>query len=166
MTCLSRRALLVAACASGLLLSGCAGEPFGETERHTLARVARELFPHPILSDVPYRAIVDATFPAGGDAAQLAAASDAVRRLDAGGAPWVARPEAARSAALAPMLGEPFFLGFRFAVLAGLYSDLSLTRRFGYEGPSFEKGGYVARGFDALPWLPFPAGDEASRWPI
>lgn len=164
---LSRRALLAAACAGGLVLvPGCGTEPFGEAERHTLTRVARELFPHPILSDAPYRAIVDAAFPADGDAAQQAAAAEAVRRLDAGGVPWTDMPEAARKAALAPMLAEPFFLGFRFAVLAGLYSDLSVTRRFGYEGPSFEEGGYVRRGFDTLDWLPAPAAKEASRWPI
>jgi hypothetical protein len=159
--------VLVAACASGLVLvPGCAREGLGEAERHTLTRVARALFPHPILSDAPYRAIVETAFPPGGDAAKLAAAAEAVGRLDAGGTPWVSRPEAARKAVLAPMLGDPFFMGFRFAVLAGLYSDLSVTRRFGYEGPSFEQGGYVARGFDALPWLPSPAAGEASRWPI
>jgi hypothetical protein len=166
-TGLSRRALLAAACASGLVLvPGCARERLGEAERHTLTRVARELFPHPVLSDVPYRAIVDAAFPPEGDAAQQAAAIEAVRRLDAGGVGWAARPETARKAALAPMLGEPFFLGFRFAVLAGLYSDLSVTRQFGYEGPSFEQGGYVGRGFDTLDWLPAPAAAEASQWPI
>jgi hypothetical protein len=168
MSGLSRRAVLAAACASGLVLvPGCAREGgLGEAERHTLARVARALFPHPILSDAPYRAIVESAFPPGGDAAQLAAAAEAVGRLDAGSTPWVSRSEAARKAALAPMLGEPFFLGFRFAVLAGLYSDLSVTRHFGYEGPSFEQGGYLERGFDALPWLPSPAAGEASRWPI
>jgi hypothetical protein len=166
-TGLSRRAVLAAACASGLVLvPGCAQERFGEAERHTLTRVARELFPHPILSDAPYRAVVDAAFPAAGDTAQQAVAAEAVRRLDAGGTPWVGRPEAARKVALASMLGDPFFLGFRFAVLAGLYSDLSVTRHFGYEGPSFEKGGYVARGFDTLAWLPSPTAGEASRWPI
>jgi hypothetical protein len=56
-------------------------------------------------------------------------------------------------------------MGFRFAVLAGLYSDLSVTSRFGYQGPSLAEGGYIDRGFDALPWLPSP-GPEASRWPV
>jgi hypothetical protein len=166
-TGLSRRALLAAACATGLaLVHGCARQSLGEAERRTLTRVARDLFPHPILSDAPYRAIVEAAFPPGGDAAKLAAAAEAVRRLDAGATPWESRPETERKAALAPMLADPFFLGFRFAVLTGLYSDLSVTRRFGYEGPSFEQGGYLARGFDALPWLPSPAAGEASRWPI
>ena len=26
----------------------------------------------------------------------------------------------------------------------------------GYEGPSFDQGGYVTRGFDDLDWLPDP----------
>jgi hypothetical protein len=163
----SRRSVLAGSLASPLLLvPGCAPTGFGEAERHTLTRVARDLFPHAILSDAPYRAIVDASFPVGGDAVRQADALAAVRKLDAGGPPWAERPEAARKAALAPLLSEPFFLGFRFNMLAGLYSDVSVTQRFGYEGPSFEQGGYLARGFDALPWLPAPAAGEASRWPV
>jgi len=156
---LSRRALLAAGAAS--LLPACAEKPFSEADRATLTSVAQDLFPHPVLSDAPYRAIVDATFPASARAGTLSDAATAARSL----AGYTASAKAARRARLAPRLSEPFFMGFRFAVLAGLYSDLSVTSRFGYQGPSLAEGGYIDRGFDALPWLPSP-GPEASRWPV
>jgi hypothetical protein len=41
------------------------------------------------------------------------------------------------------------------------YNDLSVTRRFGYQGPSYEEGGYLTRGFDDIDWL--PAADPDAR---
>ena len=37
-----------------------------------------------------------------------------------------------------------------------LYSDPEVWELLGYEGPSFDKGGYIDRGFDDLDWLPDP----------
>ena len=37
-----------------------------------------------------------------------------------------------------------------------LYSDPEVWELLGYEGPSYDKGGYVDRGFDDLDWLPDP----------
>ena len=49
------------------------------------------------------------------------------------------------------------FFGFvrRTAVL-NLYDDVEVWETLGYEGPSFDKGGYINRGFDDLDWLPEP----------
>ena len=35
----------------------------------------------------------------------------------------------------------------------GLYDNKTLFPLFGYEGSSWEKGGYVNRGFDDIDWL-------------
>ncbi len=156
---LSRRALLAAGAAS--LLPACAERPFGEPDRATLTRVAQDLFPHPPLSAAPYGAIVEAGFPVSADPKTLADAATAARSLGK----FADLAEAERRAMLGPRLSEPFFIGFRFAVLTGLYTDVAVTRRFGYQGPSLADGGYLDRGFADLPWLPGP-GAEASRWPV
>jgi len=41
------------------------------------------------------------------------------------------------------------------AVVA-LYNDQEVWDTLGYEGPSFDKGGYIGRGFNDLDWLPDP----------
>jgi hypothetical protein len=63
---------------------------------------------------------------------------------------------AARTKLLASVAGTPFFGTVRFAALVTLYSDPEVVRLFGYEGASFEKGGYLTRGYDDLRWLPDP----------
>jgi hypothetical protein len=169
-TRVSRRALLAG---GAILLAGfpaAAGPaaaapmtPLSEAERRALTLVARTLFPHPLLADTPYRQIIDASFSATADPTPARAA---LGRLDAEGVAFARRSEAGRAEALASQMGDPFFQGLRIGVLIGLYANLEVTRGFGYQGPSFEAGGYIDRGFDALPWLPSPLGMEASQWPI
>ncbi|NJO38293.1 MAG: hypothetical protein HC871_12680 [Rhizobiales bacterium] len=50
----------------------------------------------------------------------------------------------------------------RGQVVNVLYNDHEVWKIFGYQGASFEEGGYLYRGFDDLSWLPEPP-DEASR---
>ena len=48
----------------------------------------------------------------------------------------------------------PFFQSVRGALLFGIYNNKELWHSFfGYEGSSWEKGGYVNRGFNDLDWL-------------
>jgi hypothetical protein len=52
------------------------------------------------------------------------------------------------------------FFGFiRRTTVLNLYDDEEVWETLGYEGPSFDKGGYVHRGFDDLDWLPEPRID-------
>jgi len=106
---LSRRALLAGAALLGMGMSVVA-QPLmlSEAERRTLTLAARTMFPHPLLSDAPYRGIIDFAFP-DSDTAEVAAARGAVARLDADGPPFAARAEAARHATLAPLIADPFF---------------------------------------------------------
>ncbi len=47
------------------------------------------------------------------------------------------------------------FFGFvRQTVVVNFYEDEEVWEALGYEGPSFDMGGYVDRGFDDLDWLP------------
>jgi hypothetical protein len=49
-----------------------------------------------------------------------------------------------------------FFGAVQGTGLVAIYSDHYVWGMLGYEGPSFEKGGYIERGFDDLDWLPEP----------
>jgi hypothetical protein len=42
------------------------------------------------------------------------------------------------------------------AVSLALYNNPLVWQAFGYEGASFDHGGYLERGFDDLGWLPDP----------
>ncbi len=41
----------------------------------------------------------------------------------------------------------------RANLIVGLYNQKELWPIFGYEGASFDKGGYLERGFDDIDWL-------------
>ncbi len=48
----------------------------------------------------------------------------------------------------------PFFQKLRSDLVVSFYNQKDLWPRFGYEGPSWEHGGYLERGFNDLDWLP------------
>ena len=53
-----------------------------------------------------------------------------------------------------------FFKLVHSTTVVALYDDHQVWELLGYEGPSFDKGGYVGRGFDDLDWLPDPRVEE------
>jgi len=48
--------------------------------------------------------------------------------------------------------------------ITSLYDNDMAYKVFGYPGASFDKGGYITRGFQDLKWLPAPSA-EASPAP-
>ena len=48
---------------------------------------------------------------------------------------------------------SPFFRSVYQATIDHLYNDERVWSHIGYEGSSFEKGGYLGRGFDDIDWL-------------
>ncbi|MHA7815591.1 MAG: hypothetical protein ACX93N_03885 [Pseudohaliea sp.] len=135
----------------GALLAGGrpAAAPTVEAPAAVLAAVARTLFPHDFVEAGRYRGIAEAFLASQpGPAGRLAVA--------AGGGRFPAWDPERRVAVLQPLENTPDFLAFRFHVMMNLYNDLSLTRHFGYEGPSLDRGGYLHRGFGAIDWLPGP----------
>ena len=54
----------------------------------------------------------------------------------------------------------PFFRMIRSVAVVAIYDDHETWELLGYEGPSFDKGGYLHRGFDDLDWLPTPRVEE------
>lgn len=136
---LGSSALFLPACGMSLGAGGGA--------KASLASIARSLFPYSFLPDEHYAALVEAFL--GADP-----------RPDPGEikvAIHMAAPDGKADPARIPtLLATPFGQRFRFALMLGLFGDLSLTRRFGYQGPSLPEGGYLDRGFNDLSWLQEP----------
>ena len=61
--------------------------------------------------------------------------------------------DAGKSAA---MQGQPFFNAVRGKCITSLYDNDIAFVTFGYPGASWDKGGYITRGFQDLKWLPNP----------
>ena len=51
------------------------------------------------------------------------------------------------------MEDSAFFQQIRGGLVTGLYNQKSVWPIFGYEGSSFELGGYIDRGFNDINWL-------------
>ena len=161
----SRRSVLMGT--SALVTAALAGLPAGAAlgaagnlppaTADSLLRMIRDLFPHDGLDDAPYRAVVAQLDTAAADPDTKALLVEGVVRLDAaGGGSWRSLAEAERVAALREMEATPFFATVRPMALFGLYGNKAVWPRFGYQGSSWEYGGYIDRGFDDLDWLPEP----------
>lgn len=57
---------------------------------------------------------------------------------------------------LQTQVGTEFFDFIQRRTCFHLYDDREVWEAFGYPGSSFELGGYIARGFNDLGWLPEP----------
>jgi hypothetical protein len=121
-------------------------------EGAALLGVARTIAPHDTLEDAAYAIVVKAIDGAASADAHLRATVQA--GLAGLGEDFAARPEFARVAALRAVESSEFFGLVRAKTLGALYASPIAYAHFGYEGEAFSKGGYLARGFDELNWLP------------
>jgi hypothetical protein len=134
------------------------------TERATLLRMVRVMFPHPDFPDGPYERTVDAIIAAGTDDARTAAQlQQGLRELDGlADRPFTELDDARALELLRSISATTFFEAVRSNVIVTLYDDREVHRLLGYEGASFDQGGYLHRGFAGLDWLPDPRIEEAS----
>ena len=69
------------------------------------------------------------------------------------------------SRAVRSLEGKPFFATVRGQCITSLYDNDMAFTALGYPGSSWEKGGYITRGFQDLKWLPEPSGrGEPPSW--
>ncbi|HPG89802.1 MAG TPA: twin-arginine translocation signal domain-containing protein [Hyphomicrobium sp.] len=125
----------------------------------TLVKVARDLYPHDRIAESFYQkaiATIDEDVAAGDTPTLL---SDGIAALDTAavklkGKSYVAiAEEQDRVAVLKTIEGSPFFTKMRSSMITALYNQQDLWMKLGYEGPSFDKGGYIERGFNDIDWL-------------
>ena len=73
-----------------------------------------------------------------------------------GGRPFADLSADGQLEVLTAIEGSDFFELVRSIAVVEVYSDQRTWQLVGYEGPSFDKGGYIDRGFNDLDWLPDP----------
>ena len=159
---IDRRALLNVGAACSLLLTPwrrliAAPESDASLEKF-LHVLLRRLFPHPQIPARIYRNVATGMAAAiAGDAALVALVEQGRAGLDEGEvSPWLDVDEIRQTAWLAEIESTPFFKTIRGMGSFSFYGNKDVWPYFGYEGSSFEKGGYISRGFDDLDWLPEP----------
>jgi hypothetical protein len=127
----------------------------------TLVLMARDIYPHDRLADIYYiKAVTPYDAKAGGDpafhkmieagVADLDAASQHTHKANYLQVAW----EADRVVVLESVQQGPFFKKVRGDLVVSLYNQPEVWPKFGYEGSSADKGGYIHRGFNDLDWLP------------
>jgi hypothetical protein len=135
-------------------------EVLGSDTGAVLLRMARDIFPHDKLADKYYQhAILPYDAQAAKDPALKALLADGAAQLNrrarqAHGKDYTAvAEETDRVALLKEIEATPFFLKIHGGLVTGLYDNKAVFPLFGYEGSSWEKGGYVNRGFDDIDWI-------------
>jgi len=148
--------LLLSVAPAGLAACRTAGPgAIAARQRACVKRIAYLMFPHPEVGDEPYERAVVGIFDLVGRRPDLAALiGQGLEKLD-GGQPgaWIALDEAGQVARLREIETSPFFRSVYQATIDHLYNDERVWSHIGYEGSSFEKGGYLGRGFDDIDWL-------------
>ena len=122
-----------------------------------MTRLARLLYPHDAVPDSVYAEVLDqalsATAGSNGSFARTLTAAEAA--LDAhGDGDFIFLDETTQIEALRAVEHEGFFAAIQSAVGFRLYNHPAVWRHIGYEGPSWQQGGYLHRGAGEIDWLP------------
>ena len=121
----------------------------------TLVQMARDIYPHDQIADEFYVLAVkgydtpDAAEGIESGIAALNAAAQGKGHASYLGTGW----ERDRVDILRGMEDSAFFQQIRGGLVTGLYNQKAVWPIFGYEGASFEFGGYIDRGFNDINWL-------------
>lgn len=125
-----------------------------KAEGETLMAMGRVLYPHKKLPDAVY-ALLAKDLDAKADALPMLKEGIAGLNKAVGGS-FARAPLARRQAAVKAIEGTPFFAAVRGQCITSLYDNDMAFAALGYPGSSWEKGGYITRGFQDLKWLPSP----------
>lgn len=127
-----------------------------------LVRLLRVAYPHDRFPDGPYErtasAVREAAAADDGDQRALTlglAGLDAASHGD-----FLGLDDGAAEAVLRNLGDDVFFVRIRSTAVVALYDDPEVWELLGYEGSSFDQGGYLHRGFDDLDWLPAARVEE------
>ncbi len=122
----------------------------------TITAAARTLYPHDALPDEVYSRVADKLADAAREDPDVARTIEEGSSTLAAGRPFADVSADDRLEALRAIEGSEFFELMRATAVREVYSDRRTWRLLGYEGPSFDNGGYLRRGFDDLDWLADP----------
>ena len=129
-----------------------------QDEGTTLLQMGRVLYPHDKLPDAVYALLAkDLDTAVSADAtlaAQLRSGIQELNRL--AGGKFVDADDRMKLEAVTAMEKSDFFGTVRGKCVTSLYDNDMAYAVFGYPGASWDKGGYITRGFQDLSWLPAP----------
>jgi hypothetical protein len=144
-------------------LPPAAGQPFDATAlsadaSHVLVRVLRVAFPHPDVPAGPYERTAAKILAEVATSTwwRVTLAQGLNSLNDVSGGEFTALGDADALEVLRRVETSAFFGFVRRMAVLNLYDDAQMWEALGYEGPSYDKGGYVDRGFADLEWLPDP----------
>ncbi|MFK8078970.1 MAG: Twin-arginine translocation pathway signal [Granulosicoccus sp.] len=126
----------------------------------TLVQMARDIYPHDRFGDELYAIAVQGhDDKAADDASFKDMMEQGVSNLDSlaqeAGHPGYVHTgwESDRVALLRSIEQDDFFQTMRSGLVVSLYNQPAVWSLLGYEGSSYEQGGYLERGFDDVNWL-------------
>ena len=121
----------------------------------TLVQMARDIYPHDKVPDENYvLAVKGYDTPDSADMVSQGIAALDARAQELKGANYLDLGwERDRVDVLRSMEDDAFFQTVRGGLVTGLYNQKAVWPIFGYEGASFELGGYIDRGFNDINWL-------------
>ena len=132
----------------------------GSRAMATIAAAARIMYPHDALPDNVYARVGERLAEAAHeDPGAARTIKDGVYALN-GGRPFAELSADEQLETLKGIEGSAFFELVRSTAGVEIYSDEHTWQLVGYEGPSFDKGGYINRGFNDLDWLPDPEAES------
>jgi len=129
-----------------------------QPEGEALMKMGRVLYPSAKLQDAVYALLAkDLDADATKSADTLNMLREGIASLDkAAGGSFANAGAAKQLEVVKSMEGTPFFGAVRGKCITSLYDNDMAYATFGYEGASFDKGGYIMRGFQDVKWLPNP----------
>lgn len=132
-----------------------------EEARQTLIRVLRVAFPHEQVPDGPYERTADTILTEAQNETwfRVALTQGLLSLNQLADGDFRSLDDAAALKVLRRVEGTEFFGFVRRTAVLNLYDDDEVWQALGYEGPSFDQGGYLTRGFNDLSWLPAPRID-------
>jgi hypothetical protein len=129
-----------------------------EEARSVLIRVIRVAFPHPSFPDAPYERTADTILAEAQTSTwfRVAVTQGLLTLSHLAGGDFRDLNDDDATKVLRRIEGTEFFGFVRRTSVLNLYDNADVWEILGYEGPSFDKGGYIDRGFNDLDWLPEP----------
>jgi hypothetical protein len=126
-------------------------------EGEALMKMGYALYPHKKLPDAAYALLAKDLDADAADAKVAEQLRGGIAQLNqAAGGDFAKADEAKRLSVVKSMEGSPFFNTVRGKCVTSLYNNDVAFAAFGYPGSSWDKGGYITRGFQDLKWLPNP----------
>lgn len=138
-----------------------------DDQRRTLVDLLRAAFPHDTFPVGPYQRTAQAVIDAAATDPRLHSLllqglADLDQQRDVG---FSRLDDETAALVLRGIADTPFFTAILNVAIVALYDDHEVWAVLGYEGASYDQGGYIDRGFADLDWLPEPrieSHEEAS----